>query len=136
VRARRIATGLAVACISVLALLYATGWTLSRAEPSAIGPAPASLDAELRPQIGIGADDLRPVDHIASLNCPILMIGGTVDRHTTLADTELLFAAAREPKELWLVPNAAHVDFLRFAGDEYRRRVLVFLAAAFAQGLR
>jgi uncharacterized protein len=89
------------------------------------------LLSQLRPQLGVSAADLRPVDHIARLNCPILMIGGTVDRHTTLEDTQLLFAAAREPKELWLIPNAAHVDFLRFAGDEYRRRVTAFLATAF-----
>jgi len=86
---------------------------------------------QLRPQIGVTAADLRPVDHIARLRCPILMIAGTADRNTTEEDTQLLFAAAREPKELWLVPDAGHVDFLRFAGDEYRRRVLAFLAAAF-----
>jgi fermentation-respiration switch protein FrsA (DUF1100 family) len=91
---------------------------------------------QLRPQIGITAADLRPVDHIAGLNCPILMIGGTVDRNTTLEDTRILFAAARAPKELWLIPNAAHVDFLRFAGDEYQRRVLAFLATAFNRAPR
>ena len=55
-----------------------------------------------------------------------------IDRHTTVADTELLFATAREPKELWLIPNAAHVDYLEFAGDDYRRRILAFLKDAFA----
>jgi uncharacterized protein len=92
--------------------------------------APA-LVLQLRPQIGITAADLRPVDHIAALRCPILMIGGTADRNTTLEDTQLLFAAAREPKELWLIRDAGHVDFLRAAGDEYRRRITAFLAAAF-----
>ena len=86
---------------------------------------------QLRPQIGVAAADLRPVDHIPMLRCPILMIAGTADRHTTLEDTQLLFAAAREPKELcWLIPDAGHVDFLRFAGDEYPRRVIAFLATA------
>jgi hypothetical protein len=47
-----------------------------------------------------------------------------------MEDTQRLFAAAREPKELWLLPNAAHVDLLEFAGDVYRRRILAFLAAA------
>ena len=88
------------------------------------------LLSQLRPQLGVSAADLRPVDHIARLNCPILMIGGTIDRNTTLDDTRLLFAAARDPKELWLIPNAAHVDFQRFASDEYRRRIIAFLANA------
>jgi fermentation-respiration switch protein FrsA (DUF1100 family) len=91
--------------------------------------APALL-LQLRPQIGISARDLRPVDHIARLRCPILMIAGAVDRNTTLEDTQLLFAEAREPKGLWLIPDAAHVDFLRFAGDVYRRRILAFLGTA------
>jgi uncharacterized protein len=91
---------------------------------------------QLRPHLGITEADLRPVDHIANLHCPILVIAGTVDQHTTVADTQLLFNAARDPKELWLIPNAAHVDFLRFAGDEYRRRVITFLATAFSRAPR
>jgi alpha-beta hydrolase superfamily lysophospholipase len=99
-----------------------------------IGPlgrwlAPALL-VQLRPRLGIAAAELRPADHIARLGCPILVIGGGRDQHTTSADTQLLFAAAREPKELWLIPDAAHVDFLEFAGDAYRRRILAFLEAA------
>jgi fermentation-respiration switch protein FrsA (DUF1100 family) len=99
-----------------------------------IGPlgrwlAPALL-AQLRPRLGVAAADLRPADHIARLTCPILVIGGGRDQHTTGADTKLLFAAAREPKELWLIPDAAHVDSLTFAGDAYRRRILAFLKTA------
>jgi hypothetical protein len=32
-----------------------------------------------------------------------------------------------------MIPGAAHVDFLEFAGDEYRQRILVFLARALVQ---
>jgi len=88
------------------------------------------LLAQLRPRLHLRAADLKPAEHIGGIGCPVLLIGGTLDRHTTLADTERLFAAARAPKELWLIPNAAHVDFLEFAGDAYRRRILAFLAAA------
>jgi hypothetical protein len=38
------------------------------------------------------------------------------DGDLCVAETQLLFAAARDPKELWLVPDAEHVDFLRVAG--------------------
>ena len=86
---------------------------------------------QLRPRLGVGPADLRPADHISGLGCPVLIVGGTLDRHTTVADAELLFAAARQPKELWLIPDAPHVDFLEFAGDEYRRRILAFLEKAF-----
>jgi alpha-beta hydrolase superfamily lysophospholipase len=99
-----------------------------------LGPAVAPLLlVQLRSQLGIAATDLKPVEHIGGIGCPVLLIGGTLDQHTTVADTEVLFAAAREPKELWLIPNAAHVDFLEFAGDDYRRRILSFLAKAFGE---
>ena len=86
------------------------------------------LLAQLRPRIGVGADVLRPIDHIANVRCPILVISGANDRYTTVADTRALFAAARAPKELWLVPGAGHVDLCHFAGEAYRRRVLDFIA--------
>jgi alpha-beta hydrolase superfamily lysophospholipase len=98
------------------------------------GPVVAPLLlVQLRSRLGIAAIDLKPVEHIGGIGCPLLLIGGTLDRHTTVADTEILFEAARQPKELWLIPNAAHIDFLEFAGDAYRRRILSFLATAFGQ---
>jgi hypothetical protein len=33
------------------------------------------------------------------------MIGGSIDEHTTVLDTQRLFAAARQPKELWRAPT-------------------------------
>lgn len=84
------------------------------------------LLAQLHPRLGVRPSDLKPVDRIALLRCPVLVIGGTADRHTTVADTQRLYAAAREPKDLWLIPNAAHVDYLRAGGDAYRQRVLAF----------
>ena len=84
------------------------------------------LLVQLRPRLGVGPSDLRPVDRIAMLRCPVLLIGGMVDQHTTVADMQRLYAAARQPKELWLIPDAAHVDYLRVAGESYRRRVLAF----------
>ena len=63
---------------------------------------------------------------IGLLRCPVLIIGGTVDQQTTVDDTQQLFEAASEPKELWLVRGAGHVDYLAVASSEYRRRVLEF----------
>jgi len=95
-----------------------------------VGPL-ASLTApllllQMRSRIGVGASELRPVDHIAQLHCAVLIVAGTLDRHTTVEDTQLLFDAASQPKELWLIPGAAHVDYLEFAGEDYRRRISTF----------
>jgi alpha-beta hydrolase superfamily lysophospholipase len=103
-----------------------------RIGPFAHAMAPLLL-VQLRPRLGVAPIQLKPVDHIARLGCPLLVVGGTFDEHTTVDETQLLYAAAVEPKELWLIPNAAHVDFLEFAGDDYRRRILAFLAAALSE---
>ena len=81
---------------------------------------------QMGPRIGVDASELRPVDHIGKLRCPVLLIAGTLDRHTTVDDTQVLFAAASQPKALWLIPGAAHVDYLEFSGDDYRRRISTF----------
>jgi len=78
-------------------------------------------------RLGIGAEDLRPIDHIASIGAPLLIISGTEDRHTTVKETERLFDAAKEPKELWLVEGAAHVDLHAFRPHAYEERISAFL---------
>jgi uncharacterized protein len=69
---------------------------------------------------------LRPIEHIRDQHEPVFVIAGDVDRHSTLAQSRALFEAAGEPKQLWIVPGAAHVDLARYAPDEYARRVLGF----------
>ena len=85
---------------------------------------------QLQTRVGASPSDLRPIDHISQLRCPLLVIGGMADRHTTVGDTRALYEAAREPKQLWLVPGADHVDLLDLMGDRYRERVRAFLGAA------
>src|SRR5262249_8621858 len=82
---------------------------------------------QLRPRLGVSAAELRPVDRIANFRQPVLIVAGDADRDTTPADTALLFGAANQPKALWMIPGAAHVDLLEFAGDTYRRKILEFL---------
>ena len=91
------------------------------------------LLAQLRPRLGVSRADLRPVDRIGLLRCPILVIGGAIDQHTTVADTQRLFAAASEPKELWLIPEVAHVDYLQARSADYQHRVLTFLKRALSR---
>jgi len=79
-------------------------------------------------RLGITADDLRPVVDISSLHAPVLVMSGTLDQHTTLAESRHIFEAAAEPKEFWAVEGAAHVDLLTHAPQAYASRVLPFLA--------
>jgi pimeloyl-ACP methyl ester carboxylesterase len=82
---------------------------------------------QLHWRLGISASQLRPVDHIASVECPLLIISGEKDRNTRPADTRMLFERARSPKQLWFVPNAGHVDLHRATAVDYESRVLAFL---------
>ncbi len=82
---------------------------------------------QLKPRLGVSPDDLRPVEAIKNLRCPLLITAGTRDRHTTEEQTLALYSAANQPKELWLVPGATHVDLFRFDPDGYKLHVLGFL---------
>ena len=78
-------------------------------------------------RLDINGDELNPIDRIGNLDSPLLLISGTDDRHTTVAETERLFDAARQPKELWIVPGGGHFNMHTYAGREYENRVLDFL---------
>jgi uncharacterized protein len=84
------------------------------------------LTIQLRPRLGVGPERMRPVERAAHAPGPKLFIAGALDRHTTLEESRRLFAAARGPKELWVVEGAAHTDFHAAAREEYERRVLDF----------
>jgi pimeloyl-ACP methyl ester carboxylesterase len=84
------------------------------------------LLSTLHAHLDIRPDQLRPIDHIGHLSMPKLMIVGDNDRDTTLAESYAMFHAATEPKDLWVIRGASHVDLCRYAGNDYRVRVLSF----------
>jgi pimeloyl-ACP methyl ester carboxylesterase len=73
---------------------------------------------------GVALSEVKPVECIGKLSCPAYVISGDRDTKTLSEDTHRLFEAARGPKELWLVPDAAHQDLY---GTEYEGKVLQFL---------
>lgn len=86
------------------------------------------LTWQLKPRLGFGTDDLCPIQQVGKITVPKFFIAGTVDHDTRLPESQALFDAAAEPKQLWLVDGAAHVDMLAFAKAEYEKRTLDFLA--------
>ena len=81
---------------------------------------------QLKPRLGIDADLLRPIDHVGRISAPKLFIVGAEDQHTTLEESRQMFNAASEPKELWVVDGAKHVDLYQVTKEAYERRVLGF----------
>jgi fermentation-respiration switch protein FrsA (DUF1100 family) len=78
-------------------------------------------------RLDIPPEELNPISHIADLNSPLLLISGTDDQHTKVAETERLLATARQPKEIWIVPGGGHFNMHAYAGKEYEDRILDFL---------
>lgn len=87
---------------------------------------PLLLD-QMKIWLGINASQLRPIDHIASIGAPVLIISGTKDRHTTVTETKRLFDAAVKPKKLWLIDGAAHVDLYAYSPASYKKAITEFL---------
>jgi uncharacterized protein len=87
---------------------------------------------QVEPRLGFDPDTLKPAAAVATVRAPLLLIAGGADRRATPAEMMRIYATANEPKELWIVPGAAHVDFYRFAPAEYERRVLGFFVSRLA----
>ena len=64
---------------------------------------------------------------IAALDSqPILLMQGGADVVVASESGQLLYDAAREPKELWFEPDLGHVDFQRERSQEFSDRVVGF----------
>lgn len=82
----------------------------------------AVLGYELYFQTAI--DNISPVSVIKDLSpTPVFIIAGDGDRLIPAENGRKLFAAAKEPKELWIIPNADHGGTLAAAGSLYEKRV-------------
>jgi fermentation-respiration switch protein FrsA (DUF1100 family) len=104
-------------------------WVLGSSIGSFVAKPLASLfELLMSPILGLSAADLRPIDHIGDVHAPVLIISGTLDNRTTAKETIAIFNRANDPKFLWLVEGAGHVDLEAFASDAYRAHVLTFLA--------
>jgi fermentation-respiration switch protein FrsA (DUF1100 family) len=73
----------------------------------------------------------RPIDVVSAISPrPVLFIAGTDDQNVPPRMAEQLYAAAREPKALWLIPGAHHGDYAEMAGAAYGQRLGDFFASA------
>lgn len=71
-------------------------------------------------------DPIQRVAQIAPRG--LLLVAPQEDQLVSWTESRALYEKAAEPKELFVVPGAAHSDAHAVAGPEYERRVLDFLA--------
>src|SRR5262249_47781377 len=86
-----------------------------------------SFELLLPPIIGVSAAQLRPIDRIGSIKEPLLLASGDADERTPAAETGALFTQAPQPKQLWMVHGAAHVDLEAYDPQAYWHMFLPFL---------
>jgi uncharacterized protein len=78
---------------------------------------------------GIPLAEVSPVKAVASRPFPVLLICDEKDEALPCRHTQMIYAAARGRKEIWIVPRAFHTAALGFQPEEFKRRVLSFFAA-------
>ncbi len=79
---------------------------------------------------GFPVAEVSPVKAVVSRAFPVLLICDEKDEALPCRHSEMIYAAARGPRQLWVVPRAFafHTAAYGFAPEEFRRRVLAFFA--------
>jgi alpha-beta hydrolase superfamily lysophospholipase len=77
---------------------------------------------------GFPGAEVSPMKAVASRAFPVLLICDEKDVALPCRHSEMIYAAARGPKQLWVVPRAFHTAALGYQPEEFRRRVLAFFA--------
>jgi fermentation-respiration switch protein FrsA (DUF1100 family) len=77
---------------------------------------------------GISISEVSPVHAVRDRNFPVLLIADGLDTTLPLRHVKLIYDSATGPRQLWVVPNAAHASAFGTAQEEYRQRVLEFFS--------
>jgi len=75
---------------------------------------------------GFRAEDVSPERAVAARTFPVLLICGLDDLNIPPRHTRAIYAAAKGPREMWLVPGAGHTQAQGRAPEEFERRVTTF----------
>jgi fermentation-respiration switch protein FrsA (DUF1100 family) len=77
-------------------------------------------------------NDYSPLTVVGKVSpIPLLIIHGDNDNIVPLSHGQTLFAAAAQPREMWVVPNGGHIEAFRH--KEYQARLLEYLERVLPQ---
>ncbi len=85
------------------------------------------LIAMFKSETGVTEAELQPIARIGEIHAPLLLITGTADPYTPIAEADSLFAHAPAPKLFWALCGAGHEDLYAYQASEYEQRVGGFL---------
>jgi fermentation-respiration switch protein FrsA (DUF1100 family) len=79
-------------------------------------------------ETGLDIRSVRPLDEIGQISPrAVLLIHGAKDSVVLVKNSYALYAAAKEPKQLYILPEAAHGGFLQVEPQVYPATILRFL---------
>ena len=88
------------------------------------------LSQQSRLRLGVPPSRLSPIKALPAFRGPVFVVGGGEDGHTPPEETRALYAAARGPKALWIVPGLDHRAVSEVGSEEYRLRLFAFFGAS------
>ena len=78
----------------------------------------------IRKRLGMDPETFSPRHNIKKLyGKAVFLINGSDDALAPRHDARKLFAAASEPKQLWIVANAAHTEAAEVGGRQYENKI-------------
>jgi uncharacterized protein len=88
------------------------------------GPILGRMEAES----GLPLTEISSVQTITMLKLPVLVIHGERDRLVPVEQGQAIFTAANQPKTLYTVPGAGHLNIFTVDSDTFTERMGAFLA--------
>jgi uncharacterized protein len=79
---------------------------------------------------GFPAAEVSPQKSVAARAFPVLLICDAADVALPCRHTQMIYDAARGPRQMWVVPRAFHTAAIAYQPEEFRRRVLAFYESA------
>jgi pimeloyl-ACP methyl ester carboxylesterase len=83
---------------------------------------------------GLPLREVLPRADLAVNKAPVLVVHGERDVIVSIEQGQTLFAAAQQPKQLYLIPNAGHLDIFTVDPDAFTTQLLAFLDAHLQEG--
>jgi fermentation-respiration switch protein FrsA (DUF1100 family) len=91
------------------------------------------LPLMLQAQTGVDLNQVSPLNDIVSISPrPVLLVYGS--RELSLPQGQAQYAAARPPKDLWIVPEADHGGYLQMAPAEFDEKMVKFFSLILPPG--
>jgi pimeloyl-ACP methyl ester carboxylesterase len=83
----------------------------------------------IRFRLGTDPESYSPTYHIKNIDKPLFFIAGEEDRLMPLKRVQSLYDDAKQPKSMWVIPEATHGRCQEIAGVEYSTRIRDFFEA-------